>query len=91
VEGDGLSLDRDAMRELGYRTVDMLVDWMLDERAPPLRRATPEEMRARLHGPPPEEAEAFEDVLAQLQRDVPPFTSRVAHPGFFAFIPFATT
>jgi aromatic-L-amino-acid decarboxylase len=91
VEGDRLSLDRDAMRELGYRTVDALVEWMLDEHAPPIRRATPEEIRSRLHGPPPEEPEAFEDVLAQLERDVLPFTSRGAHPGFFAFIPFATT
>ena len=25
------------MRELGYRTVDMLVDWLSDADAPPLR------------------------------------------------------
>ena len=54
-----LALDRETMRELGYRTVDMLVDRLVDESAPPLRRATPEEMAERLGGPPPAEPQAL--------------------------------
>src|SRR5437667_179415 len=45
------------MRALGYRTVDLLVDAITDPDAPPLRRAAPDELRARLGGPPPEEGE----------------------------------
>jgi hypothetical protein len=45
---DGLALDRETMRELGYRTVDILVERLHDETVPPLRRATPAEMRTRL-------------------------------------------
>ena len=79
------------MRALGYRTVDALVDWLTDDALPPLRRATPEEMQARLGGPAPAEGEPFEQVLDGLFRDVLPYTSRGAHPGFFAYVPFSGT
>src|SRR4051794_40756193 len=63
VEGDRLALGADTMRTLGYRTVDMLVERVLDESAPPLRRATPAEMRARISGPPPSEPQPFDELL----------------------------
>ena len=49
---DPLALDPETMRELGYRTVDLLVE-RLQREEPPIRRATPAEMRERLHGPAP--------------------------------------
>jgi glutamate/tyrosine decarboxylase-like PLP-dependent enzyme len=91
VGGDLLAFDAETMRRLGYRTVDMLVDRLLDESAPPLRRATPEEMRARICGPPPTKPQPFDELLRRLGEDVLPFTSRGDHPGFFAFVPFAGT
>src|SRR3954466_13312430 len=78
------------MRELGYRTVDLLVE-RLQREEPPIRRASPPEMRERLHGPPPAEPQAFEEILAGLDRDVLPFASRDGHPRFFGFIPFSAT
>ncbi|HEY7398194.1 MAG TPA: aminotransferase class V-fold PLP-dependent enzyme, partial [Gaiellaceae bacterium] len=91
MDVDPLRLDPQTMRELGYRTVDMLVDWLADAEAPPLRRARPDEMRRRLGGPPPESPEPFEEILTGLARNVLPFASRVHHPGFFAFIPGSGT
>jgi aromatic-L-amino-acid/L-tryptophan decarboxylase len=88
---DPLGLDRETMRELGYRTVDMLVDWLEDADAPPLRRARPSEMRARLSTPLAGEGMPFEEILETLARDVLPFGSRVFHPSFFAFIPGSGT
>jgi aromatic-L-amino-acid decarboxylase len=88
---DPLALDPETMRQLGYRTVDMLVEWLNDVDAPPLRRASPAEMQARLGGAPPEKPESCEDILDGLRRDVLPFMSRGDHPGFFAFIPFCGT
>ncbi len=79
------------MRELGYRTVDMLVERLSDETIPPLRRASPAEMRRRLAGPPPAQPEPFGDILARLDEDVLPFTSRTDHPGYLAFIPSCGT
>ena len=55
MNDDPLALDAATMRRLGYRAVDMLVDRMTDATIPPLRRATPDEMAARLSGPPPDE------------------------------------
>jgi aromatic-L-amino-acid/L-tryptophan decarboxylase len=89
---DPLGLDSQTMRELGYRTVDLLVERLERERGgPPLRRATPAEMRGRLHGPPPEQPEPFGEILERLDRDVLPFASRDGHPRFFGFVPFAGT
>ena len=87
---DPLALDGDTMRALGYRTVDLLVEW-LERESPPVRRAAPGEMRERLHGPPPEEPEPFEQILEGLWRDVLPFSSRDGHPRFFGFVPFDAT
>jgi glutamate/tyrosine decarboxylase-like PLP-dependent enzyme len=88
---DPLGVGRETMRELGYRTVDLLVDWLEDTGAPPLRRASPEEMQARLGGPAPAAPEPFEEILRRLAEDVLPFASRVQHPRFFAFIPGSGT
>ncbi len=88
---DPLGVGRETMRELGYRTVDLLVDWLEDTDAPPLRRASPAEMRARLGGPAPDAPEPFDEILRRLAEDVLPFASRVQHPRFFAFIPGSGT
>ena len=90
-KGDPLGLDPEAMRAYGYRTVDMLVRRLCDTSIPPLRRASPSEMRDRLAGPPPAAGHDFDAILERLERDVLPFTSRGDHPGFLAFIPFCGT
>jgi len=86
-----LRIDPETMRRLGYRTVDMLVERLADQDAPLIRRASREEMEARLHRPPPEEPTPYEEVLERLERDVLPFTSRGDHPGFMAYIPSCPT
>ncbi len=86
-----LGLTADEMREAGYRTVDMLVRQLADAEAPPLRRATPADMRARLGGPAPEGPTPFAEVLEGIERDVLPFRARGDHPGFFAFISYCGT
>lgn len=90
-DGDPLGIDPEAMRAYGYRTVDMLVQRLCDESIPPLRRASPREMRDRLSGPAPAAGQEFEAILERLDRDVLPFMSRGDHPGFLAFIPFCGT
>jgi glutamate/tyrosine decarboxylase-like PLP-dependent enzyme len=89
---DPLALDADAMRALGHRTVDAIVDMLVDPATACLTRATPEEMNARLPaGDAPEAARDFEALLEQLRDDVFPFMSRLDHPGYFAFIPACGT
>ncbi len=64
---------------------------LTDSSIPPLRRATPDEMAARIDGPPPETPQDFDDILRTLDEDVLPFMSKGDHPGFFAYVPFAGT
>jgi glutamate/tyrosine decarboxylase-like PLP-dependent enzyme len=89
-ESDPLALDPETMRELGYRTIDLLVE-RLRRDEPPIRRASPAELHQRLHGPAPDQPQPFDEILAALDRDVLPFASRDGHPRFFGFVPFAGT
>lgn len=88
---DPLALDRETMRALGYRTVDMLVELLCDEDAPALRRATPAELAERIDAAAPEHPRPFEDLLAVLRDDVLPFMSRLQHPRYFAYVPACPT
>jgi aromatic-L-amino-acid decarboxylase len=88
---DPLGLNAKQMREIGYRTIDMLVDELTDASIPAMRRGHGAELRARLAGPPPEHPRPWEELLAQTRRDVLAPMSRLAHPGYFAFIPASST
>jgi aromatic-L-amino-acid decarboxylase len=85
--GSPLSLDAESMRQIGYRTIDMLVDRITGPEGPVVRATTPEELHRRISIPPPEEPVAFEDILAGLEADVLPYVARISHPGYLAFIP----
>jgi aromatic-L-amino-acid/L-tryptophan decarboxylase len=88
---DPLALEPETMRALGHRTVDALVDMLVDPKTPCLRRATPEEMERRVPADPPDAPRAFDELLAQLRDDVFPYMSRLDHPGYMAFIPACPT
>jgi aromatic-L-amino-acid/L-tryptophan decarboxylase len=85
--GSPLGLDPERMRELGYRTVDMLVERLTGPPGPVVRAATPWELRERLASDPPEGPTPYDEILADLERDVLPYVARISHPGYLAFIP----
>jgi aromatic-L-amino-acid/L-tryptophan decarboxylase len=88
---DPLGLSPEAMRALGYRTVDMLVEQLAGVRdGPALLRASPAQMHERLPAPP-DKPRSFEALVRELERDVLPYMSRCDHPGYFAFIPACGT
>jgi glutamate/tyrosine decarboxylase-like PLP-dependent enzyme len=82
-----LALDPETMRELGYRTIDMLVDRITGEPGPVVRSRTPGDLRERLTMAPPEAPAGFDEILDGLERDVLPFVARISHPGYLAFVP----
>ena len=90
AERDPLALPADEMRRAGYATVDALVA-LLAGPSPILHRATPAEMDSLLAGPVPEQAQGYDEVLADVVRDVLPYASRGDHPGYFAYIPSCGT
>jgi glutamate/tyrosine decarboxylase-like PLP-dependent enzyme len=76
------------MRELGYRVVDLVVDHfarLADE--PAARRGSRADLEAALSEPIPERGTDPDLVLDRVIRDVLPWTARVDHPRFFAFVP----
>lgn len=86
-----LALDPEAMRAMGHRTVDLMVEMLNDQSVPALRRASAAEMSERLPFGEPTEPQDYEALLERLQADVFPFMSRMDHPGYFAFIPGSGT
>jgi aromatic-L-amino-acid/L-tryptophan decarboxylase len=90
--GNGLELDAETMRELGYRVVDLLVDRIatLDE-SRVWRGASRAEMESRLREPPPAGPSDFDELLRRLEADVLPFTGHHDHPRFFGYIPSCPT
>jgi aromatic-L-amino-acid decarboxylase len=88
---DPLGLTAEQMRDLGYRTVDLLVEQLTDPSLPAMRRGDPAELRRRLGGPPPERARSWPELMRQTAEDVLGPMSRLAHPGYFAFIPASST
>jgi glutamate/tyrosine decarboxylase-like PLP-dependent enzyme len=91
LERDPLGLTAEQIRELGYQAVDLLAAQLTDSALPAMRRGDPADLRQRLEGPPPEAPRDFSELLEQLSRDVLGPMSRLAHPGYFAFIPASST
>lgn len=85
---DQLKLSSDDMREMGYRIIDMLVDYTGAQAQFPVTRAldhaTFEEI---LNEPIPEAGSDWQDVLEQFERQVLTTIDHLDHPRFFAYIP----
>jgi aromatic-L-amino-acid decarboxylase len=78
----------EAFRANGYAVVDWVADYM--ERVasmPVVSQVRPGDIRAALPARPPEAAEEFADVLADLDRVVMPGITHWQSPSFFAFFP----
>jgi aromatic-L-amino-acid decarboxylase len=91
LDRDPLGSSKEAMREIGYQTVDLLVDQLTDSDIPAMRRGSGEDLRRRLMAHAPDEPRRWGELLDQLEHDVLGPMSRLAHPGYFAFIPASST
>jgi glutamate/tyrosine decarboxylase-like PLP-dependent enzyme len=76
------------MRELGHHVVDLVVDHLVGIREEPAaRRARRADLEAALREPIPESGSDPRVVLDRVMREILPWTARVDHPRFFAFVP----
>jgi aromatic-L-amino-acid decarboxylase len=69
-----------------------IVDWIADYRAtvtsrPVMARTEPGDIRKQLPAHPPEQPEAFADILGDLDRIIVPGLSHWQHPQFFGYFP----
>ena len=70
----------------------LLVDWIADYRAraeslPVMSTVEPGDIKVKLPARPPAQGEAFESVMADLDRVILPGLTQWQHPGFYAFFP----
>jgi aromatic-L-amino-acid/L-tryptophan decarboxylase len=73
-------------REDGHRAVDWAADYLEGVRElPVLAQVKPGDIRARLPASPPEQPEAFEAVLRDLDEILLPGVTHWQHPRFFAY------
>jgi aromatic-L-amino-acid/L-tryptophan decarboxylase len=92
VANSPLQLTPAQMRELGYRVIDALVDrYTALDGGPAWQGTSREALDAALREPAPEEGRGFEAALDRLLRDVLPWTARIDHPRFMAFVPGVAT
>jgi len=78
----------DQFREAGHR----LIDWLADHRAgiaarPVMSQVAPGSIKAQLPTAPPDIAEPFDAIMADVDRIVVPGVSHWQHPNFFAYFP----
>jgi aromatic-L-amino-acid/L-tryptophan decarboxylase len=69
-----------------------LIDWIADYRTriadlPVMAQTAPGEVRAQLPAEPPQAPEAFDGILADLDKLVMPGLSHWQHPNFFGYFP----
>jgi aromatic-L-amino-acid/L-tryptophan decarboxylase len=80
------------LRRWGHAAVDWVADYLETiERHPVVPDVAPGDIRALLPPSPPDEPEAFDAVLADLDRVVVPGTTHWQHPGFHAYFPANTS
>lgn len=87
-----LDLDRDTMRQLGYRVVDTVADHLSTLRDQPvIDRITRNEAERLIAGPPPAHGAELDTLLATLRERVFAHAAREPHPGFMAYVPGCPT
>jgi glutamate/tyrosine decarboxylase-like PLP-dependent enzyme len=78
--------DWDAMRSLGHRMVDDLVDDLSTVHERPVWRPVPDDVREGLRRPVPIEAASAESVYDDFRRFVQPYPRGNTHPRFWGWV-----
>jgi aromatic-L-amino-acid/L-tryptophan decarboxylase len=76
--------DWEAVRSVGHRMVDELLDGLRRVRAQPAWKPIPASVKARFRSPPPAEGVAPEAVYREFLESVLPYRLGNVHPRFFA-------
>jgi glutamate/tyrosine decarboxylase-like PLP-dependent enzyme len=78
--------DWSATRALGHRMLDDMIDWLADSRARPVWRRMPDALRAELRAPLPRDGAPLDDIYADFQRLVLPYSSANEHPRMMGWV-----
>ena len=81
-------MDVEAFRRNGYAVIDWIADYYGNvEKYPVLSQARPGEIRKKLPAHPPQQGEAFGDLLKDIDDLILPGISHWQSPDFFAYFP----
>lgn len=78
--------DWTALRDLGHRMLDDMVDYLAGVRERPVWQGVPDEVAARFRRPVPAEPEGMDAAYAEFQRDVLPYPTGNIHPRFWGWV-----
>lgn len=88
IQPNTLEMSPEAMRQLGYAAVDMLVDQLVNlPEQSPIQQASRASMDFLLHEPLPEEPGDPMTVLKYVDASILAKTSKTNHSRFFSFVP----
>jgi Pyridoxal-dependent decarboxylase conserved domain len=91
LDCDPLALSAARMREIGYRTIDLLTERLTDRSMSAMQRGSRADLLARIPSSVPAGPRGWHELLDELDEHVLAFMSRLAHPSYFAFIPASST
>ena len=78
--------DWTALRALGHRILDDMIDGIATVRDRPVWQPMPDDLRQELQAPLPRQGEAPEAVYAEVQRLIVPYVTGNVHPGFMGWV-----
>src|SRR5882762_6582367 len=76
----------EALRQLGHRMVDEMLEYLRTARERPVWRPVPADVRARLSGAAPRGPTAAATVYEEFKRDVLPYPTGNIHPRFWGWV-----
>jgi len=83
-------MNPDEFRTAGYRIIDWIADYRAGiESRPVMAKTAPGDIKAMLPASPPQHAESFDAIVADLDRIVAPGITNWQHPRFFGYFPSA--
>lgn len=87
-ESTSFHMTPDEFRTFGYAVIDWIADYQRRvESLPVMAQVQPGEIRAMLPPDPPQQGEAFDAILADIDRIVLPGVTHWQSPNFFAYFP----
>ncbi len=83
-------MDKEDFRRFGHEFVDWIADYFEHlEELPVLAAIEPGDLKAKLPAAPPQQGEAMDQIIGDLDRLIVPALTHWSHPSFFAY--FATS
>ncbi|HLI97761.1 MAG TPA: pyridoxal-dependent decarboxylase [Candidatus Baltobacteraceae bacterium] len=83
--------DWERFREIAHRALDDAVDYLENLRERPVWQAVPEQIKAQLREPMPQEGRALDEIYREFAQTIMPYVTGNIHPRFWGWVHGAGT